>query len=577
MPDGVPGADPGPEPVPDPVPVGARPASGDLADANYATVWDAVARAVPDRPAVVAGGRVVTYRDFERTAARLAGTLAAHGLGTDSTVAIFMYNRVEYLTTLYAAYKIGAIPVNINFRYGGAELAELLEVAHPSALVLASSLRGAVLDAGRRTSLPRLVLTVADDDGPFDPGTPFAEALSGPPLPPRQLGPDQRIFLFTGGTTGRPKAVAWTHGNLFDSQQFSVYGALPVEPPTTLAEVTGIAAREDLPRTVCLPLPPMMHATALFNVMNAVVLGGTVVFLSAARLDPLAALRAVEEHRVTRLIVAGNAVVGPLVDVLESPAGAALDITSLGTVLSSGMAWSDDLKARLLRRAPRATLIDILGASEGGPFAYGVVRSPDDLPCRPRLAPGAVVLDADLAEVQDVVGATGVLAYRGAMPLGYHGDPDRTAQVYPVVRGVRHVVPGDWVRVLGDGYVELLGRGSGVINTGGEKVYPAEVEAVLTAVPDVVDAVVLGVPDERWGEVVTALVATVPGSSLTAEDVRAEVGRHLAGYKKPRHVLLVDRLERSPSGKLDMRSLRSRARELLAAAVPARDTAGGRR
>lgn len=549
-----------------PAPAGpVAPVAGgqDLSRANYASLWDAVARAVPDRPAVIADGRVLGYREFEDAAARLAATFVAHGLGPDSAVAIFMYNRVEYLTTLYAAYKIGAVPVNINFRYGGAELAELLEVSRPQALVFPTSLRAAVVDAAERLALPGLVLAVPDDDGPLEPGLPFAAALDAAPLPPRRLGPEHKIFMFTGGTTGRPKAVVWTHGNLFDSQQFSIYGSLPVDPPATLDDVTRIAARTDLPPTVCLPLTPMMHATALFNVMNAMVLGGSVVFLSSASLDARAALRAIAEHRVTRLIVAGNAVVGPLVEVLESPEGAGLDISSLGTVLSSGMAWSDDLKARLLARAPGATLIDIVGASEGGPFAYGVVRGPGDLPCRPRLAPGAVVLDADLAEVQDVVGATGVLAYRGAMPLGYHEDPERTAQVYPTVRGVRHVMPGDFVRVLGDGYVELLGRGSGVVNTGGEKVYPAEVEEVILAIPDVTDAVVLGVPDDRWGEVVAAMVVTVPGSPLTAEDVRAEVGRRLAGYKKPRRVLLVDQLERSPSGKLNMRSLRGRARELL--------------
>ena len=547
-----------------PVQAGGAPA-GDLGRANYASVWDAVARAVPQRPAVVAEGRVLTYREFEDAAARLASTFVGHGLGPDATVAIFMYNRVEYLTTLYAAYKIGAIPVNINFRYGGVELAELLDVSRPQALVFPTSLRAAVAEAAQRVSLPGLVLAVPDDDGPLEPGLPFAGALAAPPLPARELSPEHKIFMFTGGTTGRPKAVVWTHGNLFDSQQFSIYGSLPVDPPATLDDVTRIAAREDLPPTVCLPLTPMMHATALFNVMNAMVLGGCVVFLSSPSLDPWAALRAIAEHRVTRLIVAGNAVVGPLVEALEQPAGADLDVSSLGTVLSSGMAWSDDLKARLLARAPGATLIDIVGASEGGPFAYGVVRGPGDLPCRPRLAPGAVVLDADLAEVQDVVGATGTLAYRGLMPLGYHGDPERTEQSYPTIRGVRHCMPGDYVRVLGDGYVELLGRGSGVVNTGGEKVYPAEVEEVVLAMPDVTDAVVLGLPDDRWGEIVAAMVVTVPGSTLTADDVRAEVGRHLAGYKKPRRVLLVDRLERSPSGKLNMRSLRAQARELLAA------------
>ncbi|MCM0638893.1 AMP-binding protein [Cellulomonas wangsupingiae] len=532
--------------------------SRDLDRANYAAVWDAVARAVPDRVAVRADGAAVTYAQFEQTAARLAATFVAHGLGVDSTVAIFMYNRVEYLTTLYAAYKIGAIPVNINFRYQGAELADLLEMSRPSALVYPAGLAAAVVDAADRVTLPGLVLVVPDPvppGVPTGPGVPFATALDAAPLPAQPCGPEHKIFMFTGGTTGRPKAVVWTHGNLFDSQQFSIYGSLPVDPPTSLDDVTRIAARDDLPATVCLPLPPMMHATALFNVMNAMVLGGTVVFLPAARLDPGAAVRAIAEHGVTRLVVAGNAIVGPLVDVLDAGAGA--DVSGLTTVLSSGMVWSDGLKRRLLAHAPHATLVDIIGASEGGPFAYGVVRGPQDLPCHPRLAPGAVVLAPDRTPVEEV-GQTGVLAYRGAMPLGYHDDPERTAETYPVIDGVRHVVPGDWVRVLGAGYVEMLGRGSGVVNTGGEKVYPAEVEKVLLAMPGVVDAVVLGLPDPRWGEVVTAVVVAAPGAGVTAQDVQDEVGRRLAGYKKPRRVHLVDEVQRSPSGKVDMHRLRRR-------------------
>ncbi|RPF21877.1 AMP-binding protein [Myceligenerans xiligouense] len=538
--------------------------SNHLSRANYATIWESVARAVPDRPAVRADGRTLTYRDLDDAAARVAGTLRAAGLGAGSRVAIFLYNRVEYLITVYAAYKIGAIPVNINFRYQGRELADLLRASRAEALVHPTSLGRHVRDAATHETLPGLVLAVPDDDGPTEPGRPFATALDTEPLEPQPLSPDHQIFMFTGGTTGTPKAVAWTHGNLFDSQLFSVYGSLPVGVPSGLDEVTRIAARSDLPPAVTLPLTPLMHALALFNVMNALVLGGCVVFLPSGRHDPSVAARTIGEQRVTRLIVAGNAVVGPLVDVLDSPEGAGLDVSSLTTVLSSGMAWSDELKLRLLTHAPRATLVDIFGSSEGGPFAYGVVRGPRDIPCHPRLAPGAVVFDAELREVQDVPGATGVLAYRGQMPLGYDGDPERTAEAYPVIDGVRYVMPGDHVRVLGDGLVELLGRGSAVVNTGGEKVFPGEVEAVLTGIPDVTDAVVLGTPDPRWGEVVTAYVVTVPGSALTAGQIQEQVGRRLAGYKKPRKLFLVDALHRSPSGKLDMRALRAQVPELEA-------------
>jgi acyl-CoA synthetase (AMP-forming)/AMP-acid ligase II len=542
--------------------------NNDLSRANYATIWESVARAVPERPAVVADGRTMTYRDLDDAAARVAGALRAEGLGAGSRVAIFMYNRVEYLVAVYAAYKIGAIPVNINFRYQGRELADLLRASRSDALVHPTSLGRHVRDAAAYVPLPDLVLAVPDDDGPTEPGRPFAAALDAEPLAPQPLSPDHQIFMFTGGTTGTPKAVVWTHGNLFDSQLFSIYGSLPVAVPHDLDEVTRIAARTDLPPTVTLPLTPLMHALALFNVMNALVLGGCVIFLPSVSPDPLAAARTIHERRVTRLIVAGNAVVGPLVDVLDSPAGAGLDVSRLTTVLSSGMAWSDELKLRLIKHAPRATLVDIFGSSEGGPFAYGVVRGPQDIPCHPRLAPGTVVFDAGMREVQDVPGATGVLAYRGQMPLGYDGDPERTAEAYPVIDGVRYVMPGDHVRVLGDGLVELLGRGSAVVNTGGEKVFTGEVEAVLTAIPGVTDAVVFGSPDPRWGEVVTAYVVTAPGSSLTTERIQEEVGRQLAGYKKPRKVFFVDALDRSPSGKLNMRALRAQVPELEAVPEP---------
>jgi acyl-CoA synthetase (AMP-forming)/AMP-acid ligase II len=536
-------------------------APNDLRRANYATIWESVARAVPDRTAVVADAGSLTYRQLDDAAARLASTFVAAGLEAGSRVALFMYNRVEYLVTLYAAYKIGAIPVNINFRYRDRELADLLGVSRPEVLVHPTSLTPRVHEAAAHTDLPPMVLVVTDDDTPVVGGTPFQAALAADPLPPRPLSPDHQIFMFTGGTTGPPKAVAWTHGNLFDSQLFSIYGSLPVDLPRTLDDVTALATRSDL-APVTLPLTPLMHATALFNVMNSLVLGGCVVFLPRSSLDPVAAIRTIDERRVTRLIVAGNAVVGPLLDALESPQGVGLDLSCLRTVLSSGMAWSDDLKRRFLEHATAATLVDIFGASEGGPFAYGVVTGPQDLPCHPRLAPGAVVFDAQRQQVQDVVGATGVLAYSGAMPIGYHDDPVRTAEVYPVVDGVRYVMPGDYVRVLPDRQVELLGRGSGVINTGGEKVFPGEVEAVILALPDVTDAAVFGVPDPQWGEVVMACVVTAPGSSLTESGVQDEVHRRLAGYKKPRKVVLVESLDRSPSGKLNMRQLRRRAESL---------------
>jgi acyl-coenzyme A synthetase/AMP-(fatty) acid ligase len=319
------------------------------------------------------------------------------------------------------------------------------------------------------------------------------------------------------------------------------------------------------PRT--LPITPMMHATALFSVMDTLLLGGSVVFLPGGRFDPDEVWRLVERHRVSRLIIAGNAVCAPLAEALSRAvrAGAAPDVTSVRSVHSSGMVWTDDVKRALLEHLP-AQLLDILAASEGGPFAYAVVGSVDELPSRFRLTAGATVLDDNLEPVEPGSGRIGRLAYAGGMPLGYFKDPGKTAETFRDIRGTRHVMPGDYVTVAADGAVEFLGRGSGVINTGGEKVYPAEVEGVLFAHPAVADCAIIGTPDPLWGEAVTALVVLDPAArAVTEADLIAHVGTHLAGYKKPKAVLFMDTLGRSPSGKLNMRVLRQRAVEERAA------------
>jgi 3-oxocholest-4-en-26-oate---CoA ligase len=303
--------------------------------------------------------------------------------------------------------------------------------------------------------------------------------------------------------------------------------------------------------------------------MDTLLLGGSVVFLPRGHFDPAEVWRAVERHRVSRLIIAGNAVCAPLADELTRAkrGGEAYDVSSVRSIHSSGMAWTDDMKRALLEHLP-TQLLDILGASEGGPFAYAVVNNLDELPSRFRLAGGAVVLDGDLAPVQPGSGRVGLLAYAGGMPMGYYKDPEKTAQTFREIRGTRYVMPGDYVTVDVDGGIDFLGRGSGVINTGGEKVYPAEVESVLFAHPAVADCAIVGTPDRRWGEAVTALVVLDGASPVTERELIDHVGARLAGYKKPKAVLFVDSLSRSPSGKLNMRIIRQRAAEELSRRLP---------
>jgi 3-oxocholest-4-en-26-oate---CoA ligase len=524
-------------------------------DLNWSTVWDRIAERQPDAPAIVTPDGSRSYRELEDRASRLAAWLRGAGVRRGSPVGLFLYNRPEYLEAIYAAFKLGAVPVNMNFRYRARELADLVRICGCGVLVYPGSLAAPVTGALELAGERPVPIEVDDGTGGATGAVPYESTLGERLAERPELGGDDRIYLFTGGTTGVPKAVVWTHGGLFDAQLVSLYGAVGVPMPATLDDVVAIATDGRVPAPRTLPITPLMHATAMFNSMNTLTLGGAVVFLGSARFDPAQVLRTVAEFRVTRLVIAGNAVSAPLVEEFDRAraAGRPYDVSSVAMVMSSGMVWTDDSKAGLLRHLD-ALLFDIVGASEGGPFAYSRVRAPADLPSRLVLADGAAVLDGAGRELDPESGGTGVLAYRGAMPLGYLDDPARTAEVYREIGGRRYVVPGDYVRLLGGGRIEFLGRGSAVVNTGGEKVYPAEVEQEILAHDAVADCVVLAAPDERWGQVVAAVVEPRPGARLDPDALAAFLGERLAGYKKPRRIV-VHPIERSPSGKANLRRL----------------------
>ena len=533
---------------------------------TYGDVWWRVAQAVPDRTAIISGDVELTYGEFDDAAARFAALLSARGIDFGSPVAVVAYNRAEYMIALFATLKMGAILVPINYRYGGDEIADLLRDSAAEALIYTASLEPAVADAVAR--LDRSIVLVRIDDEPSDdPSDDPGDESSVPPglgavpfdewrtTPPRPGGPPPaggELYLFTGGTTGRPKAVVWPVDVLLEIQLFPIYTSVGLDIPDSIEAMVELARDLGDDAPVVLPLAPFMHGTALFNSMNGFVLGGTLVILPSSRFDARAAVRAILDRQVTRLIVAGDSVAIPLLEAAEQ---LGVDrLPSVQTAVSSGMRFSDAVKARI-HALGSISIADIVGATEGGPFAIATSTSADDLPAQMQLMPGAVVLDESDHEIQDSPGQVGLLAYRGTLPRGYLNDPQRTAATYRVIRGVRHLIPGDYVRVEPDHHVELLGRGSAVINTGGEKVYPAEVEEALLAHPLVTDAVVFGVPDARWGEAVSATVAVRDGT-VGEDELIAHVGRLIAGYKKPKHVVVCDAIERSPSGKVDMARLR---------------------
>ena len=508
---------------------------------SVAAALRAAGQAAGARAAVVQGDRRLSHAELHTRAGRVAAALAERGVGEGDVVAVALHNSPEYLETVLAAFLLGAVPVNINYRYREPELRYVLEYTAAAALVYDDGV------AGRVPPLAALEVGGSYDEA----------AASGPGLASHNEDSPHGIILLTGGTTGHPKGVIWDRDGLLGILG-SVFRQRDVPVPTTPAQVrtavAEVATRDGVP--VVLPMSPLMHGTGFFHAMRTLLGGGTVCFTTSRSLDGHEVWRAVQEHRITDMVIVGDAFGRPLVAAL---AEGSYDLSSLARMTSSGVIWSVDVKRALLA-AGTMTLVDNISASEGGPFGTAEARTEADLADgRFALAPVARVLDENDRDV--VPGQVGVLASAGPQPVGYLRDPERTARTWRVVDGVRYAIPGDLATLDADGKLVLLGRGDGVINTGGEKVFPEEVEQALLAHPAVTDAVVFGTPDPRWGQQVTAMVAPAEALiALTDDDLTAHLDGRLARYKHPRRLLRTDTIPRTPAGKLNRALAREMAR-----------------
>ncbi len=527
---------------------------------NWATLWESIADAQPDHVAVVVGAQQMRWRDLDDRAARVSAGLGTHHIGAGTRVAQLMYNCPEYLETVYAAFKARATPVNVNYRYLADEIVHVLADSGAAALIFHGSLGDRLI--GIRERLPELRLLVQVDDGtPLVDGAIWYDDLAAhAPAPRITRSGDDLLLLYTGGTTGDPKGVMWPHVELFGALGFTSYGSAGLEVPTSADGVGEVAAslndRGVSPVNLC--APPLMHGTALFLAISAFVMGGTMVLLDGRRFDPAELWTLVGHHRVTQLSIVGDAFARPMVAEFEraAAAGEAYDATSVQRIVSTGATLSVEHKRAFQRCTPHALIIDMIGASEGGPFGISMT-APGAEPAATAVftaPPNAVVFDdATGLPAERGSGVVGMLAVSGPMPSGYFGDPERTATTFREVNGVRYSVPGDYATIDAGGTVQLLGRGSVCINTGGEKVYPEEVEVAARSHPGVLDCTVIGVPDGRFGEAVTLVASRTPGSDASAHDVIDHVRSVLAPYKAPRAVVWVDAVYRSPSGKADYR------------------------
>jgi acyl-CoA synthetase (AMP-forming)/AMP-acid ligase II len=516
-----------------------------------------VCDAVPDREAVVSDGRRFTYRELDERATRLAHHLASAGVRPGEHVGIYAYNGPEWIEAMFGAWKIRAVPINVNYRYVEAELRYLFDNADLVALVHGREFVPRI--AAVRADCPKLRVFVSIQDGSdgsegdlaaigaVEYEAALASASPARDFPPRS--PDDLYILYTGGTTGMPKGVMWRQTDYFNSTIGALMrmGGAPYE---SVQEVVDEAVAGGT--TTGFPLAPLMHGAAQWVSTMLLLQGNKLVLSGQRRLDPVTTWRTVERERVMSISVVGDAMARPLVEALDDPELAGLDLSSLFVFASGGAILSPTVKEAIAERLPNVLVIDSLGASETG--YQGTVAGADD-EGKPRFAMGehTTVLDDEGRPLPPGTGRVGRLARRGYMPLGYYKDPTKTAATFVELTGERWALPGDMARVEADGTITLLGRGSVSINSGGEKIFPEEVELALKSHPDVFDVLVVGVPDERWGERVTAVVKPRGDATPTVEELAEHARASIASYKVPRGLVLVDEIVRSPSGKADYR------------------------
>jgi len=536
---------------------------------NFADIWETVAQQVPDAPAQIQGQRQITWADFDRRANGVARAMLEAGLEEQEKVAQYLYNCPEYLESMFAAFKAGMAPVNTNYRYLDDELLYLWDNADAACVVFHGTFTERV-DA-IRDQLPKVKLWLWVDDGTGpcpDWATPYEEAAAqgtGDAVAgPWGRSGDHLNLLYTGGTTGMPKGVMWRQDDLIRNLVGSFVPAVREQDPDD--ELTLIRESVSAPGLVGLPACPLMHGTGCFTQLIVLSGGGCTVTLERRSLDVDELLSTIERERVNSIAIVGDAFAKPMVRALDANPGK-YDISSLMIVSSSGVMFSEEAKQGLLAHHPGMMIIDAFSSSEALGMGQSVSTAGGTVStAKFMVGENTKVITDDGREVQPGSGETGRVAVGGYQPVGYYKDEAKTKATFITFEGKRYSVPGDYARVEADGTLTLLGRGSVCINTGGEKVYPEEVEEVLKTFEGVLDAVAVGVPDEKFGEAITAIVELAPGVELDEAAVIGHVRSKLAAYKAPKRVLAVDTIGRAPNGKVDYKRLKGWAAEQLGVA-----------
>jgi len=534
---------------------------------HFATIWEAIADRIGPRPAITHGEVTRTWAEYDDRAARIAAAYAAAGLGPDSKVGLFMYNSNEYMEAQFAAMKLRGVPININYRYIDEELHYLLENSDAEALVFHSSLGDRVANVVDR--LPGLKLVIEVDDGNADrvPGAQPYEAVVADHSPARRVerAEDDTYMLYTGGTTGMPKGVMYAIGGLTAGLGASAFPILGLAAPTDAHDIVEAAAGTD-GSLVSLPCAPLMHGTGLWlGCFIPHLLGSHVVTLTNRSLDPHEVLDTIERHRASSVTIVGDSFAKPLLRAIDEgrAGGGSYDLASVALMQSSGVMWTSEVKQQLIERIEQVMLIDAMGSTEGSMGTQITMKGLETETGKFTQSPTTKVFTDDDRLVEPGSDEVGMVAAGGNVPLGYYKDEEKSAKTFRVIDGVRYSFPGDLAKVAADGSLILLGRGSQVINSGGEKIFPEEVEEAVKRVDGVIDCLVVGVDDDKFGQAVTAVASVEPGAAVTEGEIIESVKGELARFKAPKSVVFVDAVPRAPNGKADYGT----ARDLAMAAL----------
>ena len=526
---------------------------------NFADLWETVTTQIPDALAQQQGDRRFTWAEFDRRADGIASVLLRPDSAEQDKVAQYLYNCPEYLESIFAAFKVGFAAVNTNYRYAADELVYLWDNADATAVVFHGTFAERCDAVRHRVPKVRTWLWVDDGSGGCpDWAIPYEEAATagtgdGVRAPWGRSG-DHLLLLYTGGTTGMPKGVMWRQDDLFGVLDANNKKRMPPEQ-----DLEAVARRIEKAGPRNMPAAPLMHGTGLFNAISNLMVGGSITTMEGRHFSAEEFLDDVERYGINSTSIVGDAFAKPILRALDADP-ARWDISSLRVIVSSGVMWSNETKEGLLRHNPRLIMVDSLGSSEAiGMASNTTTAESTGETAKFELGPTTRVVTDDGRDVAPGSGELGRVALRGRTPIGYYKDEAKSAQTFVVIDGERYSIPGDYATVEADGTVTLLGRGSQCINTGGEKVYPEEVEECLKLHPSVADAAVVGVPDEKWGEAITALVEPHASEVVDEAALIAHVKSRLAAYKAPKRIVAVPTIGRAANGKLDYKQLRSAA------------------